>query len=432
MNIEVLRDKVTQLCISGMVRCLRSAAITGANFSNYFTVDTMNLEMLRYYWALSSGVEEVANNVVHAPRRLTTAIIYEEFERVGEITGSINAGATMLAQARTLNPTLFVVLEPNTTYLSQPNYLIAWTLSEAYHILVAARRSYKHLDKFEWFNKKITLLEQALRNEVLHEILLTPLGRKRPNGSVIRAASKTRVPVYQKAIEVYDLLEGIERGLEEAILSCLSQTLIADLEYWQRLELATALEAANALSVATGNPVNLSFPIESGRPVATIGSFDVFWQYTIPQRSREQLDLTELWSRQIATSIGIKSADSRADIVVCFNHEVVSLFECKYFESKSSLPQAVLDASGQIVRYSRDIHPNFDPQATQLLSNSCIVVAHRGSYSEILDRLDPAHNTFDKRFIYFTDIDGLLNNSLLHWAEQLHTLYSAASTDLEA
>jgi|GEM_PF-1902800 len=426
MNNGILHDKVTRLCISGIVKCLRTATTAGAQLANYFSANSMNLEMLRYYWALSDGIEDIANIVVHAPRRLITTITYEEVERSGEITGSINAGATMLAQARTLNPTLFVVLEPNSTSHSQPNHLVAWILSEAFHILLSARRSYKQLNKFEWFNRKIILLEQALRNEAIHDILLTPSGRKRPNGSVLRAASKARVPVYQRAIEVYDLLEGIERGQEEAILSCLSQTLIADLEYWQRLELATALEAANALSTTTGIPVHFSFPIASGRPVAIVGTYEVFWQYSIPQRSREQLDRTELWSRQISTSIGVKSSDSRADVAVCCNQEVVTLFECKYFESNSSLPQAVLDASGQIVRYSCDLHPESDPKAAHLLSLSCIIVADRGAYAELLDHNDPANHTFDKRFIYFTDIDGLSNNRLLHWSETLNTNCSAS------
>ncbi|MGG1314565.1 hypothetical protein [Cohnella laeviribosi] len=427
-----LHDKVTRLCISGILRCLRTATTTGSHLANSFSTSNMNLEMLRYYWALSDGIEEIANTVVQTPRRLTTAITYEEVERNGEITGSINAGATMMAQARTLNPTIFVVLEPNSTSHSQPNHLVAWILSEAFYILLSARRSYKQLNKYEWFNQKITLLEQALRNEALHDILLTPSGRKRPNSAVLRAASKARVPVYQTAIEVYDLLEGIERGQEEAILSCLSQTLVANLEYWQRLELSTALEAANALSMTTKMPVHLSFPIETGRPVAIVGPYEVFWQYSIPQRSREQLDRTELWSRQIATSIGVRLSDSRADVVVCYNKKVVSLFECKYFESGSSLPQAVLDASVQIVRYSCDLHPESDPQAIQLISQSCIIVANRGNYSELLDQSNPANHTFDKRFIYFSDIDGLSNNQLLHWSESLHTNCSTSSFALEA
>lgn len=433
MNTEKLHERVTELCISGIMRCLRSATILGSDLANFFNASSLNIEMLRYYWALSSGIEEIAKTVVQSPRRLTTAITYEEFERFGEITGSINAGATMLAQARTLNPTLFIVLEPSATSHSEPNHLVAWTLSEAFQILLSARRSYKQLDKYEWFNQRITLLEQALRNEMLHEILLASSGRKRPNGSVLRAASKARVPVYQKAIEVYDLLEGIERGQEEAILTCLSQTLIANLEYWQQLELATAFGAANALSSVTGLPVNLTFPIESGRPVATIGDYEIYWQYTINQRSRDQLDPTELWSRQIALGIGFKPSDSRADVVVRFSQKVVTVFECKYFESVSSLPQAVLDASNQIVRYARDLHPESDPLATQLLGMSCIVVAARGSYDEKVNHDDPINHTFDKRFIYFTDIEGLSANKLFQWSEQLHKHHSVDfSTALEA
>lgn len=431
MNLDEIRNHVTQLCISGILRCIRSSATKGSNVTNNFNQATMNLEMLRYYWALSSGIEEIASIVVHNSRRLTTDIAYEEVERIGEITGSINASATLLAQTRTLNPAIFVVSEPSMTVHSQPNHLVAWTLSEALHILSSTRRSYKRLDKYEWFNKKITLLEQALRNEMLHDIVITPTGRKRPNGSTIRAASKARIPVYQKAIEVYDLLEGIERGDEEVIRICLSQTLIANLEFWQRLELATAMEAANSLSASSGNAVFLSFPFSSGRPIASVGPFQIYWQYVVPQRSREQLDLNELWSRQIAQGIGIKSADSRADVAICINNNVISLFECKYFESKSSLSQAVLDASSQIVRYCRDLYPQSVPDAKLLLSKSCIVVADRDSYNETLDPSDPAMHTFDRRFIFFTDIDGIFNNKLRHWSERLCMNYSTDSALLE-
>lgn len=424
MNIKDIHDKVTRLCTDGILRCLRSNPITDPNLTYDYITYPMNLEMLRFYWALSYDIEKIANIIVHNPRRLTTTITFEETEKNGEITGSINASSTILAQLRTLNPTLFVVLEPSTTVHSLPNYLVAWILSEAFHILLSARRIYKKLNKYEWFNKKLSLLEQALRNEILQDIMLSSTGRKRPNGAVLRAASKARVPIYLYAIEVFELLEGIERGKEEAIKYCLSQTLIANLEYWQRLELATALEAAKALSTITGNPVRISFPFEAGQPVASIGRFDIYWQYAVPQRFREQLDMTELWSRQIATGIGVKSSDSRADVVVCYNSKVVSLFECKYFESESSLSQSVLDASNQLAKYARDIYPDSIPQATNLLSKSCIVVAYRGALSEQLDPLNPICQTFEKRFVYFTDIDGLNNNSLLCWAKQLHMNYS--------
>jgi len=427
MSIERLHHTLSNLCVSGILRCLKSKMTTGVHVSYVRIADSLNLEMLRFYWAISKGVEELAQFVVHQPRRLTTAITYEEFERVGEITGSINAGATLLAQARTLNPTLFVVLEPNTTVHSEPNHLVAWTLSEALHILLSSRRLYKILNDYDWFNSKMTLLEQALRHNMLQDIMLTHAGRKRPTGSAIRAASKSRIPVYQKAIETFDLLEGIEGGREEAITTCLSQTLVAELEHWQQLELATAIEASYALSTSCNIPVTLQFPIVTGRPVATVGQFEVYWQYTIPHRSREQLDITELWSRQIASGIGVKPSDSRADVVVCYNGNIVSIFECKYFESISSLPQAILDASSQIVRYSRDVNPDSVPQAKALLNTNCIVVAERGSLEEKLEPQAPLALPFDQRFIYFTDVDGLGEHSLAQWASQLLATLATSS-----
>lgn len=426
MNIDKLHDSLTELCISGILRCLKSRTTLGISIPAGFS-KSLNLEMLRFYWALCSDIEELAQFVVHNPRRLTTAIVYEEVERSGEISGSINAGATLMAQARTLNPTLFVVLEPTVTVHSEPNHLVAWTLSEALHILLSARRFYKNLDQYTWFNSKVSILEQALRHDTLQDVMFTATGKKRPTGSAIRAASKARVPIYQKAIEVFDLLEKIERGLEEAVATCLSQTLIAQLEYWQQLELATAIEAAYALSVSTNKPVSLSFPIIAGRPVAEVGPFEIYWQYTIPHRSREQLDITELWSRQVAAGIGIKAFDSRADVVICYHGNVVSIFECKYFESRSSLPQAVLDASNQIVRYARDVHPESIPQAKAILARNCIVVADRDSLYEKMNPPESSSEPFNQRFIYFTDINGLKEHSLEKWANQLLATLASSS-----
>jgi hypothetical protein len=414
MSIDDLRTDVTDLCLAGLLRCLRMNTTHFLNPSTWEVGQSLGQDLLRFYWALTKGVEDLAKTVVQSPRRLTTSISYEEVERIGDITGTLNASATVMAQALTLNPAIFIVSEPNTTALSEPNHLIAWTLSEALDILLSSRKLDKSLDRYEWFNSKISLIEHALRNEMLLEVLSTPDGRKRPRGYVLRAAAKARVPVYQTGVKVFELLEGIESGRIDAIETCLSNTLVANLEYWQRLEAGTALKAAEILSKQIHEPIRLSFPFVQGdKPIATVGPFEVFWQYSIPRRQDEQLDISEKWSSEIASFIGTSSGNRRSDVAICCRDEVFALFECKYFESSLSASQAIVDASSQIVQYARDLHPDSLDDAADLISRSCIVVADRGRYQE---RTDPHSG---HRFVYFTDVAGLNSDSLRCWAVDL-------------
>jgi hypothetical protein len=421
MNVSDLREHVTELCLSGLLRCLRSKATSGMQLSFNKPLDTLNDELLRLYWALSSGIEHLASTVVQSARRLTTSFTFEEVERVGEITGSVNASASVIAQARTQNPAIFVVTEPNTTALSEPNHLVAWVLSEALSILLAARRTHRDLNKFEWFNSRVSLLEQSLRNEVLAEVIATRVGRRRPGRAVLRAAAKARVPIYQEALELYHLLEAIENGQQEAICECLSSTIIAHLEYWQRLELATALLAAETLGRYSGKAVNIYFPIVTGRPIATVDNFSIYWQYPIPRRDYGQLDLAELWASEIASFLGVSNSSTRSDIAICCDQQVVALFECKYFENPKAASEAILDAANQITRYARDVYPDSLPDAEQLIGRSCIVVADRGDYAEVT--VPHAGH----RSIYFTDVRGLSSNSLRCWAIDLLLKYGTLS-----
>jgi hypothetical protein len=423
MIYKDFRSKVSYLCVEGVLNCIRANTTTGNNYPFTEICNSINMEVLRYYWALTNDIEELAKIVSNSPRRLTTSLTYEEVERRGEITGSINAAATFLAQARTLDPTIFIVNEPNMTYQSESNFLVAWVLKEALDILMSAKRLYKKLNKLDWYNSKISLLEQALRNEILKELLLSPLGNKRPSNSAVRSASKSRVPVYQLAVRLYNLLEQIESGDEGAITSCLEQTLVADLDYWQRLELGVALKATTALSSVTNQPILLRFPFISGKAISEVGQFSVYWQYTIPQRPLNKLDTSEKWTREVAASIGVNISDSRADVAITFENKVVSLFECKYFESESAVAQAVLDASSQLVRYSRDLHPSNISFAETLLTHCSIILATRNKYQSIITNNNSLSN--GERKVYFLDIDDLLNNSLGTWAKELVSICSS-------
>lgn len=412
MNVEDIRERVTDLSLSGILRCLRVNTKTGLQVRIQDTRN-LNYELLRFYWALSRGIEDLAMTVVQHPRRLTTAIAFEEVERVGEITGSLNAGASAIAQSLTQNPALFIMLEPNVTAVSEPNHLVAWVLSEALNVLLSARRFQRTLEQYDWINHRISLLEQSLRNEILSEVMVGQGGRRMPGVAALRAAAKARIPVYQKAIEMYDLIESIEDGQIDAIQTLISNTITADLEDWQKLELATALMVADSLGSCLGSTVILDFPFVSGRPVAKVGPFTIYWQYSITRRSVEQMDLTERWASEIASSLGVRGSDARSDVTVCHEDKVVALFECKYFESLSSVTQAIVDASTQIVRYARDLNPESISNARKLIDQSWIIVADRATYSDVTVPYQNYKST------YFTDIKGLDSNALRCWAIDL-------------
>lgn len=415
--IENVRSDVSELCLNGILNCLKSKTTLGSTYPLSIKNQINDTDIIKFYWAISMSLEELSTAIVENPRRLTTTITYEEREKIGEITGSINAGATVLAQSRTLNPTIFIVNEPNVTYQSEPNFLVAWTLKEALDILLATRRLNKKIEKLEWLNDKIYLLESALRNNVLVEVMQSQPRNKRPNSSAIRSATKSKNIIYQLAVQLYDLLRDIEMGDESAIVTCLADSLLADLEYWQRLELGTALNAAEALSDSTKQPLTLTFPFQTGEPVARVGSYSVYWQYTIPQRSLDKLHINEKWTRELAESIGVRKSDSRADVAVTYNENVVSLYECKYFEYETSAPQAIVDASSQLVRYSLDLNSEDELSAKKLLSSSCVVVANRYKY----DPVTSTKKTFlaDERSVYFLGIEDLLKNSLISWSKEL-------------
>lgn len=416
---EEIRKQVSELCVDAIINCIREKTIWGSKypFSKINTNINNEVEIMRYYWALTEDIEEIAKKIIKNARKLTHGIAYVEIMKRGEITGAINAGATMIAQARMLDPTIFVINEPNSTFQSEPNHLVAWLLKEAFNILLTARRVYPTLDGFEWFQDKLFFLEKALKNDILREILLSPLGKRKPSKSAIRLASKSRVALYQKALNAYNMLDRIERKEDLAIRECLEHSLIADLDYWQQLELGVGVKAASAISDIIEEPISFNFPFRPGEPIAQIGNFQVFWQYTIPQRPCDKLDLNEKWTKEIANGLGIKTPNSRADIVVVCESREVCVFECKYSESEEVPTQIIVEAISQLVRYVRDLNQDSIENAKKLLNYCFIVVANCNKHSPINSISTGLCGV--KSNVYFSDIKNIRGNSLRKWAEEL-------------
>ena len=116
-----LRSKVSELCVDGVLSCIKESVVMGYNYPLQSIGGNISPDVLRYYWALAQGVEDIANTIILSPRRMTSTIDFELVERRGVISGALDASATILTQMRTLDPTLFVVNEPRQTVFSHDN-----------------------------------------------------------------------------------------------------------------------------------------------------------------------------------------------------------------------------------------------------------------------------------------------------------------------
>lgn len=404
-------ERLNDYCVKALLRCFRTKADQQALFSRP-RLSWEDIDDLRLRWALSGVVGRLASHVHDNPREARSTVDFSETITQGEISGSVDARATLLEQDITQDASIFVVHEPNASLLTGANQLVVWTLKEAEEAVLSVIRRHGLGREYEWIHERAKLLEDALRAQTLREVLLSPLGRSRPGLSAIRSAAKARVPMYRLALEAFSALEDIEALDQDALRSVLQDSTLAPLENWQRFELATALTVAEALGEASGSPVDLRAQVAGSKPFARVGSFDVLWQYSLKQRALSQLDPSEALAKRLAESIGTSLGASRVDVSVIHRESGRELahIECKWFESVGSAAGAIADAAIQIVRYARDTHPTSIAEAENFLRQCVIAVASRGSYSMRLDGSGP---------VRFADFDGLQNGALAEWAKSL-------------
>lgn len=409
MSDESVRIELNDICISGLIRLLRQRA--GAVLTRAPRLSIGDIAALRARWALSRTVQALAIHTTRHPRSIGTVLHDQEAVLEGTISGTVDARESALRQLVSGDPSVFVGYEPGETTLSGPNHVVAWVLREAEASLLALLRASSNEDPQGPIHACASAIDRALRIAVLKEVAASALGRSRPGLSALRAAAKARNVPYQLALDAYRLLEGILRLDQAALVRLLNETLVADLDDWQKFELATAIAAAESL--ARGLDVDLVLGLTPGRkaPFAVVGPFEVWWQQALAARDHSTLDESERMERAIASHIGVDVSASRADVVVKHSGsgDILSIFECKWFESELSLPGAVSDASGQIARYVRDARASDQQGAYQLLAQSWLIVTARGSL--------PTRR--DGPVVRFTDLRGLATGDLDGWARSL-------------
>jgi hypothetical protein len=409
---------ISDFCLAALLRCHKSAHGAGwASADPRARIEEREELLLR--WALSNDLRDLAARVASHPRDIRSAIAFETETYAGQIPGAVDARATLFEQERTGDPTLFVVSEPSLSPLTRRNHVLAWVLREAQSMTLAAIRRHVLGPKQEWIHERARQLDHATRSKLLREVMLSPSGRRRPSSADIRDASKSMSLIYRLAAKAMLAFESIEAMDPEAIRQVLSVTLVAQLEEWQKLELATALAAAEALATATGERPRWKGSIAGGSEIVAIGRYSIRWQNALPKRSDAQLDPSELLARHAAQALDAILGMARTDLTVrdTATGNDVSHLECKWFGSPSSATSAITDAVSQLVRYCRDSRPTNIAEAAEMLVDCMVVCSDLAGFAPSVDGATP---------IGLTDFDGLANNNLIGWAHRLHAKIGGA------
>ncbi len=372
--------------------------------------------MLR--WALSDGVRDVAEHVIANPRDIQSSIAFETQTHTGHIPGIVDARATVYEQEVSGDSTVFVVSEPALSALTRRNLVLAWVLREAEALTLSAIRRHKLGPSQDWIYARAGLLERASRTRMLREVMLSSAGRRRPGGAAIRDARRALSPLYRMAADSMLLFEGVERMDEDAIRTIMSKTLVAQLEDWQKLELATALSMAECLAEQTGERVRWKGSIAGGSEIAVVGRYRIRWQNALAKRTAENLDPSESMIREAAEALSAGSGLARADVSIQDGESGTDIahFECKWFGSPLSASAAIVDAISQLVRYCRDSRPESVEQARAMLRDCAVVCSGLSGFEEAMDGSTP---------VGLTDFSGLADGVLVEWAARLHRKLTA-------
>lgn len=338
--------------------------------------DVEDADFLRMHWAFSPAVVELATYLTDHPHEAQSSQQYRERVDDAVIRGRLLASRTLLLRTLTGHPSVVVCDEPVKTFTEGPNHLLLWVLQHAYMILSRARQAVPEPSTYGGrIRDAHAAVAKARRINVIGEQSDRTGVRVRPSVNAVVQAGRSRRPLYRRAYAAYELLQQVETGSPQAIASLLMDTLIGPLENWQKFELVVICSMASALARRTGEPLML-LPIiaGSGKPVARVGRFDIYWQSTTPHYQRPAPEPSESKVATILAAYGVGVGSDRPDVVVVDRSigRVVAIGEAKYLTDEVS-PRAdtFRAAVEQLVRYSRGYQ---DPDRVLGSSLAAVVV----------------------------------------------------------
>ena len=296
-----------------------------------------DLELLRLHWAVSKPVREMIACLRENPQQLQAVLEARLREDDARIHGRLDARATAIRRLVTGHPTLIVSHEPERTYESAPNHVLAWVLENAWRMvgqfrdLVPEGASYLGL-----ISACAPGLEAVRRFDAMHQVVKAPNVVRRPGPQAVKEASRSRRPIYVLASRAYQRLLEIEAGEDAAVLHLLNDTLLGPLHAWQRFELAVGLGIARALSSVQGQGIELGFFSGGGEPIATVGRYGIYWQARTDKYRTPTQEPSEALTSRLLKAYGVHEGTDRPDLVVVDNGGpggAVAVVEVKYFNS---------------------------------------------------------------------------------------------------
>ena len=329
-------------------------------------------EILVLHWAVSPVVSDLAQYLHQHLHEVQASLEHRSIAESGTVRGRLDSSATALLQGRTADPSLFVFYEPFRTHATGPNRVLAWTLTYATQM---ARRFRQMLPADAAYHTRTVA---TLRHLDDVRRILPRLGSaylNAPSSNDVRMARSSRLRLYRKAADAFDLLRAIERLDRAAIETLLNSTLVGPLERWRQFELALALAMAEAVAGVTGSEARLRFVLPGAADVLIdVGKYALRWQRAGPTFLRPSLGHWEKRVAKVLADYGLSPGYDRPDVVMyeIESGRTIAVGEAKYFEGED-WSDRLRDAVGQVVTYARG-HEASQGDADSIINHSIIAL----------------------------------------------------------
>jgi hypothetical protein len=369
-----------------------------------------DINLLKGHWAISGPVRTLVSYILAHPHESQSLLSFRTRIDDAIARGRIDARRTWEYRLRSGLPSAIVAEEPIRSFNTGPNLVLAWVLREA--DAFTARLSLWQ----DTSSPYATMIEEAQREmrtvqrlEALREPLRAVSVGQRPGQGAVRTAARARQRIYRFAVEAYLLLQGLERGDQEAMNIVARTSLIGPIEEWRRFELAVGLAVGEALATACQESLQLHLlGGKSSGPLVTAGRFTVYWQQKTLHYNAPDLEPSELVTQKILKAYNLSSGADRPDLVVVDQERsaVSSIIEVKYLTGDTANAR-FREAVDQIVRYARGYAPL--GETGNLIAHSLVVLSRNAPV--LMDEAAAAPSSID--------FAGLMRNELVPWAHRI-------------
>lgn len=409
-NSHHLETTVNDLCVSLLLRMVRrdkdSLDIERPS------IRRRDVEALKLYWAMSDEVRRLAERISDYPREAQQILVSEIVETEGNAVGGIDARESVFLQTVRGNPAVFVVENAQTTFDSDANHLVAWTLREAHRTLSWADRSRETPFDHDVILQTLKPVDGALRSLPMRESLGSSRMARPPGQQAARAVSRSRNPLYRMALDAFRLLRGVEALDIASLQKLFRNSLLPSLELWRRFELAVVLSTVESFSKACQEAPEIDLKFTNGKPIARVGDYAFYWQYNQPRRSEDRLDRAERIARRLMEYLGVRYERGRIDLAVLHSRATIpiAMIECKWNSGVESRDQSISDAVSQIVEYALDAIDEPEDAPLELLSRSLVMLSDLGNKNRLIEPDGP---------INLGDVNALQEGALDAWADRV-------------